>query len=108
MENNIAELWRTFPAYISEFVGHQASHEVWERHLAHCPVRAGRRVRDAPVFEASNQHQLRAKRATAHPPPFARGATGHLARADGGHHGVMGMPALCGGLWRYAARDWAV
>ena len=40
MANNIADLWRTFPAFIPEFVGHQATHEVWERHLAHCPVRA--------------------------------------------------------------------
>ena len=38
MSSALAELWQTLPAYIVEFVGHQASHAVWEQHLVHSPV----------------------------------------------------------------------
>lgn len=38
MSSALAELWQTLPTYIVEFVGHQASHAVWEQHLVHSPV----------------------------------------------------------------------
>ena len=38
MSSALADLWQTFPAFIPEYVGHQATHVVWERHLVHCPV----------------------------------------------------------------------
>lgn len=38
MSNAFLDGWQTFPAFIPEFVGHQATYAVWERHLADSPL----------------------------------------------------------------------
>ena len=31
-------LWNALPAYIANFLGHSATHSIWEAHLSHAPV----------------------------------------------------------------------
>ena len=33
-------LWDALPAYIANFLGHSATHSIWEAHLSHAPVHA--------------------------------------------------------------------
>lgn len=38
MSKAFLDEWQTFPAAVSQFVGHQATHAVWEQHLADSPM----------------------------------------------------------------------